>query len=198
MIKIKNAEFVVSSTDYKKCPKNNLFEFAFIGRSNVGKSSLINMLTGRKNLAKTSSTPGKTQLINHFLINEEWFLVDLPGYGYAKTSKSLRSSWAKFISDYIKKRETLTNLFVLIDSRHNPQKNDLNFINWCGENNIPFCIVFTKIDKLSSSQLSKNLSQYRKSLKETWDEIPPVFLTSSSSKHGKEAILNYIESIMAS
>ena len=197
MIKIKNAEFVISSTDYKKCPKNDFFEFAFIGRSNVGKSSLINMLTGRKNLAKTSSTPGKTQLINHFLINEEWFLVDLPGYGYAKTSKSLRSSWAKFISDYIIKREILTNLFVLIDSRHTPQKNDLDFINWCGKNNIPFCLVFTKIDKLSSSQLSKNLSQYRKRLKETWDEIPPVFLTSSSSKHGKEAILNYIDSIMA-
>lgn len=198
MIKIKNAEFVISSTDYKKCPKNDLFEFAFIGRSNVGKSSLINMLTGRKSLAKTSSTPGKTQLINHFLINEKWFLVDLPGYGYAKTAKSLRASWAKFISDYIQKRENLTNLFVLIDSRHTPQKNDLDFINWCGKNNIPFCLVFTKIDKLSSSELSKNLSQYRKRLKETWDEIPPVFLSSSTSKHGKEAILNYIDSIMTS
>jgi len=198
MIKIKNSEFVISSTDYKKCPKNDLFEFAFIGRSNVGKSSLINMLTGRKSLAKTSSTPGKTQLINHFLINEKWFLVDLPGYGYAKTAKSLRASWAKFISDYIQKRENLTNLFVLIDSRHTPQKNDLDFINWCGKNNIPFCLVFTKIDKLSSSELSKNLSQYRKRLKETWDEIPPVFLSSSTSKHGKEAILNYIDSIMTS
>ncbi|MDG1841384.1 MAG: ribosome biogenesis GTP-binding protein YihA/YsxC, partial [Crocinitomicaceae bacterium] len=137
-------------------------------------------------------------LINHFLINEKWFLVDLPGYGYAKTAKSLRASWAKFISDYIQKRENLTNLFVLIDSRHTPQKNDLDFINWCGKNNIPFCLVFTKIDKLSSSELSKNLSQYRKRLKETWDEIPPVFLSSSTSKHGKEAILNYIDSIMTS
>ncbi len=197
MIKIKNAEFVISSTDYKKCPKNNIFEFAFIGRSNVGKSSLINMITSRKNLAKTSSTPGKTQLINHFLINEDWYLVDLPGYGYAKAAKTARASWASFISNYLIKRENLVNLFVLIDSRHTPQKNDLDFINWCGKKNIPFCIVFTKIDKISSSQLSKNLSQYRKKLKETWEEIPPVFITSSTSKQGKESILNYIEDLLS-
>lgn len=194
---IKTATFVVSNTEHKLCPSDGKPEFAFIGRSNVGKSSLINMLTGNKKLAKTSSTPGKTQLINHFEINEKWYLVDLPGYGYAKVSKSARSSFEKFISEYLLQRKTLVNTFVLIDSRLEPQKIDLEFMNWCGEKEIPFSMVFTKIDKLSSTELQKNLAKYRKEMLKFWDEMPPVFTTSSESKFGQEKILNYIEQLLS-
>jgi GTP-binding protein len=192
---IKEAKFLVSNTNYKLCPSDGKPEFAFIGRSNVGKSSLINMLTGNKKLAKTSSTPGKTQLINHFEINKEWYLVDLPGYGFAKVSKQTRAKFEAFISEYLLNRETLMNVFVLIDCRLEPQKIDVEFMNWCGEKQIPFCIVFTKIDKVSSSILGKNLAKYKKELLKYWDEIPPVFTSSSESTFGKEKILNYIEQI---
>lgn len=195
---IKDAVFVVSNTDHRLCPTDGKAEFAFIGRSNVGKSSLINMLTGNKKLAKTSSTPGKTQLINHFEINKDWYLVDLPGYGYAKVSKKERANFEKFISDYLLNREPLMNVFVLIDSRLEPQKIDVEFMNWCGEKQIPFCIVFTKIDKISSSILGKNLAKYKKEMLKFWDEIPPVFTTSSESAFGKEKILNYIDQINSS
>jgi GTP-binding protein len=195
-MRIKEAIFVISNTELKNCPTDKKPEFAFIGRSNVGKSSLINMLTGKKNLAKTSGTPGKTQLINHFLIDDNWYIVDLPGYGYAKASKSMRSKWEKFISDYLTKRETLMNIFVLLDSRLEPQKIDLEFMNWCGEKGLPFSLVFTKIDKLSSSVLQKNLAKYRKEMLKYWEEMPPVFTSSSTSGHGQEPILNYIELIL--
>lgn len=195
-MRIKEAVFVISNTELKNCPTDKKPEFAFIGRSNVGKSSLINMLTGKKNLAKTSGTPGKTQLINHFLIDDNWYIVDLPGYGYAKASKSMRSKWEKFISDYLTKRETLMNIFVLLDSRLEPQKIDLEFMNWCGEKGLPFSLVFTKIDKLSSSVLQKNLAKYRKEMLKYWEEMPPVFTSSSTSGHGQEPILNYIELIL--
>jgi len=192
---IKNASFVISNSDITKCPSDGKPEYAFIGRSNVGKSSLINMLTGKKKLAKTSGTPGKTQLINHFLINDEWYLVDLPGYGYAKVSKSSRYQWEKFIAEYLTKREELLNVFVLIDSRLEPQKIDLELMNWCGEKEIPFSMVFTKIDKLSSSALAKNLAKYKKEMLKFWTELPPVFTSSSESKFGREKILNYIGQI---
>jgi GTP-binding protein len=192
---IKEAVFVVSNTDHKLSPADGMPEYAFIGRSNVGKSSLINMLTGNKKLAKTSGTPGKTQLINHFLINKEWYLVDLPGYGYAKTSKKMRAEFEVFISEYLMKRETLMNVFVLLDSRLDPQQIDLEFMNWCGEKQIPFCMVFTKIDKISSSILAKNLAKYKKEMIKYWDEIPPIFTTSSESGFGKEKVLNYIDGI---
>jgi len=195
---IKEASFVVSNTDHRSCPTDGKLEFAFIGRSNVGKSSLINMLTGNKKLAKTSSTPGKTQLINHFEINKEWYLVDLPGYGYAKVSKKERAKFEVFISEYLLQRKTLMNVFVLIDCRLEPQKIDVEFMNWCGEKQIPFCIVFTKIDKISSSVLGKNLAKYKKELTKYWDEIPPVFTSSSESSFGKEKILNYIDQIKSS
>lgn len=194
-MKIKTASFVVSNTDIAKCPDDKKPEYAFIGRSNVGKSSLINMLTDNKKLAKTSGRPGKTQLINHFIINEEWYLVDLPGYGYAKTSKTNRAEWEKFIVKYLTKREQLLNVFVLIDSRLEPQKIDLEFMNWCGEKQIPFSMVFTKIDKLSSSALQKNLAKYKKVMLKSWEALPPVFTTSSISKFGQEKLLNYIEQI---
>lgn len=194
-MKIKSAVFAISNTDYKKCPTGNLPEYAFIGRSNVGKSSLINMLTDQKKLAKTSGKPGKTQLINHFLINEEWYIVDLPGYGYAKVSKSAREKFEKFISDYLTKREQLLNVFVLLDSRLEPQQIDLEFMNWCGEKEIPFAMVFTKIDKLSSSALQKNMAKYKKEMLKYWEELPPVFTTSSESGFGKEKLLNYIEQV---
>ncbi len=194
-MKIKEAVFVISNTDLSKCPQDGKPEYAFIGRSNVGKSSLINMLTEKKNLAKTSGKPGKTQLINHFLINEEWYLVDLPGYGYAKASKTSRAQWEKFISDYLTKRKQLINVFVLLDSRLEPQKIDLEFMNWCGEKEIPFSMVFTKIDKLSSSALQKNLAKYKKEMLKYWAELPPVFTTSSTSGFGREKLLNYIELI---
>ena len=196
-MKIKSVSFVVSNTDHKKCPEDGKPEFAFIGRSNVGKSSLINLLTGNKKLAKISSTPGKTQLINHFVINDEWCLVDLPGYGYAKASKSARSTWEKFIADYLTKRKTLMNIFVLLDSRLEPQKIDMEFINWCGEKQLPFVMVFTKIDKLSSSALQKNLLKFKKEMLLTWEELPPIYTTSSVSGFGNEPILNYISQILS-
>lgn len=192
---IKKAEFIISNTDISKCPTTSLPEYAFIGRSNVGKSSLINMLTDNKKLAKTSGRPGKTQLINHFLVNEDWYLVDLPGYGYAKASKESRFKWTKFIERYLRERKNLLNTFVLIDSRLEPQKIDLEFMNWCGHNQIAFSMVFTKIDKLSSSALQKNIAQYKKEMLKTWEALPPVFLTSSESKFGREKVLNYIEEI---
>jgi GTP-binding protein len=193
---IKSATFVVSNTNHKDCPQDEKPEFAFIGRSNVGKSSLINMLTNNNKLAKTSSTPGKTQLINHFEINEQWYLVDLPGYGYAKVSKAARLKFEKFISEYLLERKRLINTFVLIDSRLEPQKIDIEFMNWCGEKEIPFSIVFTKIDKLSSSALQKNLAAYKKEMLKYWDELPPVFTTSSDSKFGREKLLNYIGQLL--
>jgi GTP-binding protein len=194
-MKIKTAEFVISNTDIKKCPDDNLPEYAFIGRSNVGKSSLINMLTERKSLAKISSTPGKTQLINHFIINDNWYLVDLPGYGYAKVSKTNRKKFEKFIWDYIEKRKQLINLFVLIDSRHEPLNIDIEFMNKLGQKGIPFSIVFTKTDKLSSSKLSKNLNAYKKKLLVSWEILPKIFSTSSISKIGRLEIINYIDEI---
>ena len=193
---IKSASFLVSNTTFKKCPMDGKPEFAFIGRSNVGKSSLINMITGKKKLAKTSSTPGKTQLINHFEINEDWYLVDLPGYGYAKASKKSRQSWEVFITEYLLHRESLMTTFVLIDARLPPQKIDLEFMNWCGGKGIPFSLVFTKTDKLSSSALQRNLTGYKKEILKFWDELPPVFVTSSESKFGREPLLNYIDVIL--
>jgi len=193
---VKTAEFIISNTEVSKCPNDGLPEFAFIGRSNVGKSSLINMLTGKKNLAKTSGTPGKTQLINHFLINEKWYLVDLPGYGYAKSARSNRSKWEKFIAEFLSKRQSLQNTFVLLDARLEPQKIDLEFMTWCGERQLPFSMVFTKIDKLSSSALQKNLARYKKEMLKYWEEMPPVFTTSSESAFGKESLLQYIDKII--
>jgi GTP-binding protein len=192
-MKIKTAEFVISNTKPENCPKPDRPEYAFIGRSNVGKSSLINMLTGFLSLAKTSGRPGKTQLINHFMINDAWYLVDLPGYGYAKASKGERQKWQEFIQKYLTKRENLVNTFVLIDCRIEPQKIDLEFMSWCGEKGIPFAMVFTKIDKLSSSALQKNVAAYRKEMLKYWEELPPVFTTSAESKFGQEKLLNYIE-----
>lgn len=192
---IKEAKFIISNTDIKLCPTDGLPEYAFIGRSNVGKSSLINMLTEKKDLAKTSGRPGKTQLINHFLINGEWYLVDLPGYGYAKASKTSRSTWERFIADYLTKRETLINIFVLLDSRLEPQKIDIEFMSWCAEKGLPFSMVFTKVDKLSSSALQKNLAAYKKEMLKYWEALPPIFPTSAESKFGQEKLLNYIEQI---
>ncbi|MDR1526621.1 MAG: ribosome biogenesis GTP-binding protein YihA/YsxC [Dysgonamonadaceae bacterium] len=195
---IKKAEFIISNTDTAKCPDNGMPEYAFIGRSNVGKSSLINMLTGRKGLALTSSTPGKTQLINHFLINDKWYLVDLPGYGYAQRGKKGREQIQRIIDGYLDQREALTCLFLLLDCRLEPQKIDLEFINHLGESEIPFAIVFTKIDKLSRSKLNENITVYKDKLLETWEELPPIFYTSSEHQQGKEELLNYIENINAS
>ena len=192
-MKIKSADFVISNTDINKCPKELIPEYAFIGRSNVGKSSLINMLTGRKSLAKTSGKPGKTQLINHFKINDNWFLVDLPGYGYAKVSKKNRSIFAKFIYEYLEKRENLICTFVLIDSRHEPQKIDMLFMEWLGQNQIPFVIIFTKMDKLSSSQLNKNIAKYKTEMLKTWEDIPQTFPSSAECGLGKSEILKFIE-----
>lgn len=190
---IKTAQFVISNTDVSKCPPAKLPEYAFIGRSNVGKSSLINMITNHKGLAKISGRPGKTQLINHFLINENWYLVDLPGYGYAKISKSMREKFEQFISEYILTRENLMNVFVLIDSRLEPQKIDLEFMEWLGENGIPFSMVFTKLDKLKPNEKKKFLPAYTKEMLQIWEEMPPVFVTSSTSGEGKEELLAYIE-----
>lgn len=192
---IKSSTFVISNTDYRRCPNGFLPEYAFIGRSNVGKSSLINALTQHQGLAKTSQTPGKTLLINHFLINEEWYLVDLPGYGYARKSKDQREDLRRIIESYILQREQLTNLFVLIDCRHEPQAIDLEFITWLGENCIPFSIVFTKADKLSHSQLMGNIHNYKQMLLEEWEELPPIFITSSEKMIGREEVLDYIEQI---
>lgn len=194
-MKIKSAEYIISNADARKCPEGNIPEYAFIGRSNVGKSSLINMLTERNALAKTSATPGKTLLINHFLINKEWYIVDLPGYGYAKRSKDSREKFRKIIEGYILQREQMTNLFVLVDSRHDPQKIDLDFMEWLGENGVPFSIVFTKMDKLGKVVGVSNVNNYLKKLKESWEELPPYFMTSSEDGRGREEILNYIEEI---
>lgn len=190
---INTARFFISNSDPSKCPSDRRHEYAFIGRSNVGKSSLINMLTGRKDLAKTSSTPGKTMLINHFLVNDEWYIVDLPGYGYAQRSKADRAKLEQMIKNYILNREEMTNLFVLIDSRHKPQKIDLEFMGWLGENGVPFSIVFTKLDKLTSSAGKKQIAAYCDALLEQWEELPPVFRTSSEDRRGREALLDYIE-----
>lgn len=192
---IKKAEYVISSPNVTLCPKGNLFEYAFIGRSNVGKSSLINMLTGYRNLAKTSQMPGKTILINHFLINDSWYLVDLPGYGYAKRGKKEQEKLTHMIEDYVLQREQMINLFVLVDSRHEPQKIDLEFMEWLGENEIPFSIIFTKADKLSGGKASGNVQHYLSILKKNWEELPPYFLTSSESRLGREEVLGYIEQI---
>lgn len=192
---IKSAEFVISNTRIDKCPSGNLPEYAFIGRSNVGKSSLINMLTKNPKLAMTSSTPGKTLLINHFLINKEWFLVDLPGYGYAQRGKKAVENIQKVIEDYVLEREQLTNLFVLIDIRLEPQKIDLEFFEWLGENGVPFSIIFTKADKLTNGKRKDNLNKYINKLQDTWEELPPYFVSSSETKLGRNEILDYIESI---
>lgn len=194
-MEIKSAEFVISNTQVEKCPEGNRPEYAFIGRSNVGKSSLINMLTNRKGLAMTSQKPGKTQLINHFLINDDWYLVDLPGYGYAQRGKEGRENIRHIIEDYILEREQLTNLFVLLDCRHEAQKIDLEFMEWLGENGIPFSIIFTKTDKLSRSRLTENLQKYQQTLLESWEELPPILLSSSEKKEGREEILDYIDTI---
>lgn len=192
---IKSAEFVVSNSRVEKCPTTGLPEYAFIGRSNVGKSSLINMLTGRKGLAMTSQKPGKTQLINHFIINKGWHLVDLPGYGYARLSKDGRDGLRRMIEDYVLERRELVCLFVLLDARLEPQKIDLEFIEWLGEESVPFALVFTKADKLSKGKLSANISAYKDRLLEAWEELPPLFITSSEERTGREELLNYIEGI---
>ena len=194
-MEIKSAEFVISNTDVKKCPAGNFPEYAFIGRSNVGKSSLINMLTGKKGLAMTSQKPGKTLLINHFIINNNWFLVDLPGYGFAQRCKEGRENIQRIIEDYILEREQLTTLFVLLDCRHEAQKIDLEFMEWLGENGVPFSIIFTKIDKISKGRLKENLKAYQDKLLESWEELPPILLSSSEKKEGREEILNYIDEI---
>lgn len=190
---IKTAEFVKSSGKWQECPDATIPEYAFIGRSNVGKSSLINAMMNHKDLAKTSQTPGKTQLINHFLINEEWYLTDLPGYGYARVSKSTRKDFEKLITNYILNRKNLVNLFVLVDVRHTPQKIDLEFMQWCGESGIPFSIVFTKADKLKPGGAQRNVDIYETELLKTWEEAPQMYITSAEKKQGGDEILKYIE-----
>ena len=197
-MEINSATFKVSNTQVEKCPNDGLPEYAFIGRSNVGKSSLINMLTRNSKLAMTSSTPGKTLLINHFLINKQWYLVDLPGYGYAKRSKKDQEKIQQIISNYILRRDALTCLFVLIDCRHEPQKIDLEFIEWLGENGVPFAIIFTKADKLGTNTVHSNVNRYLSKLEEQWEELPPHFITSSEKKIGREEVLDYIDRINCS
>ena len=192
---IKSAEFVISNSRVEKCPTTGLPEYAFIGRSNVGKSSLINMLTARKGLAMTSQKPGKTQLINHFIINDSWYLVGLPGYGYARLGKDSRDSLRRMIEDYVLERKELVLLFVLIDCRHEPQKIDLEFIQWLGEEGVPFSLVFTKADKLSKGRLASNIEAYTAKLHEEWEELPPIFITSSEERVGRDELLGYIEEI---
>ena len=192
-MKVNYANFVISSPDESKCPAPDKPEYAFIGRSNVGKSSLINMLTGRRKLAKISSTPGKTMLINHFIINEQWYLVDLPGYGFAKRSKTERAKWERMIRKYILNRTSMLTLFLLIDIRIKPQQIDLDFIEWLGVSNIPFSIVFTKADKLKIMQVENNLIQYKKKLAESWEELPPIIISSATTKLGRDELLDYIE-----
>ena len=194
-MQIKTAEFVISNQEVAKCPTNKLPEYAFIGRSNVGKSSLINMLTNQKNLAKTSGRPGKTQLINHFIINKQWFLVDLPGYGYARVSKAAKKTFQKFITAYFKERKQLVSAFVLVDIRHTPQAVDLGFMQWLGEHEIPFSIIFTKADKLRPKAIEDHIKKYKTILLETWEEFPNYFVTSSANYTGKDALLSYIDSI---
>lgn len=191
-MKITSATFVSSHADVQKCPPPEKPEFAFIGRSNVGKSSLINMLVNSKGLAKTSSTPGKTQTINHFIINDAWYLVDLPGYGYASVSKSVREGFGKMIEDYVTKRPNLACVFILIDSRLEPQKNDLSFINWVGSQGIPICMLFTKTDKLKQNELNKNLARFKRTLLTEWEELPPYLLTSSTEKAGRDEVMAFI------
>ena len=192
---ITSAEFIISNSRVEKCPTTGLPEYAFIGRSNVGKSSLINMLTGKKGLAMTSQKPGKTQLINHFIINGAWYLVDLPGYGYARLSKDGREKLKAMIEDYTLERKELVCLFVLVDSRHEPQKIDLEFIQWLGEEGVPFALVFTKADKLTKGRLAANLEAYKARLLEEWEELPPIFVTSSELQLGRDELLSYIEGI---
>ena len=195
-MQIRSANFVISNTEVAKCPKNNLPEYAFIGRSNVGKSSLINALCNTKKLAKTSSRPGKTQLINHFLINNHWHLVDLPGYGYARVSKTKKKIFQKFITNYFKERKQLINAFVLVDIRHEPQNVDLEFMEWLGKNHIPFSIVFTKSDKIKPEVIKRNVEAYKTTLIEgLWEEAPPIFVTSSTKRIGSEQLLGYIHSL---
>lgn len=194
-MKIKSAEFVMSNSDVAKCPKDRLPEYAFIGRSNVGKSSLINMLMQRKSLAKTSGRPGKTQLINHFLINKNWYLVDLPGYGYARVSKSTKKVFQKFITNYFQKREQMVLAFVLIDCRLEPQPVDLEFMQWLGENQIPFSIIFTKADKLKPNALERNVLAYEQKMLESWEEMPQHFITSASNSTGRDELLGYMDNI---
>lgn len=197
-MEIKSATFISSYTDIQKLPAKGLPEIAFIGRSNVGKSSLINMLTGRNKLAKTSTTPGKTQTINHFLINDAWYLVDLPGYGYAKVSKTQREAWEKMIRNYLLKREALYCVFVLIDSRIPPQASDIDFINWLGENQVPLAIIFTKADKLKPAELKKNTETFCHELLKIWNTLPPQFITSAEKKTGKDELLDYFNTIVNS
>ena len=192
---IKSAKFVISNTEVRKCPEDNLPEYAFIGRSNVGKSSLINMLTNHKGLAMTSATPGKTLLINHFLINEEWYLVDLPGYGFAQRGMAQREQLRQIIENYILEREQLVCLFVLIDCRHPAQKIDLEFMEWLGENDVPFTIIFTKTDKIGRGRLKENIKAYQEAMLGTWEELPPMLCSSSENKEGREEILDFIEEI---
>ena len=194
-MEIKNAEYVISSPMVSMCPKDVKPEYAFIGRSNVGKSSLINMLCRNKKLAKTSATPGKTMLINHFIINKEWYLVDLPGYGFAKRSKKEIAKLEQMINGYILQREQLVNVFVLVDIRLEAQKIDIDFINWLGASSVPFAIVFTKADKLNTTKVQSNLISYKKKLCETWEELPPMFVTSSENRQGRDEVLNYIEAV---
>lgn len=196
-MEIKEARFVVSNTDVKKCPPPNKPEYAFIGRSNVGKSSLINRLTNKKTLAKISGKPGKTRLINHYLINEEWYLVDLPGYGYAEVPKKERLKWEQFLKRYILQRENLYCLFVLVDSRHEPQKPDLEFMEWLGISEVPFTIIFTKIDKLRPEELKTNLENYEKKMFETWETMPGYYISSAETGDGTNEILNFIELLNA-
>ena len=199
-MEIKKSEFKISSAKISQCPKDNLMEFAFIGRSNVGKSSLINMLCNHKNLAKTSATPGKTLLINHFLIeskpDNQWYIIDLPGYGFAKRSKKVQDEIENMISTYILQREQLANVFLLIDIRHDPQKIDREFMDWLGENGVPFSIVFTKADKLGPVKARQNAEKYMKTLLDVWEELPPYFITSSEKKQGRDEVLDYIEQIL--
>lgn len=194
-MKIKSAEFVISNSEVSKCPDSKLPEYAFIGRSNVGKSSLINMLTERKSLAKISGRPGKTQLINHFLINGSWHLVDLPGYGYAQVSRSVKKTFQKFITAYFEQRQQMICAFVLIDSRHKPQPVDMEFMQWLGEHQVPFCIIFTKADKLKPGALKRNIETYSTEMLQTWEEMPQYFITSSSNATGREEVLEFIDQV---
>lgn len=196
-MQINSAKFEISNSDVAKCPATERHEYAFIGRSNVGKSSLINMLTGQKKLAMTSATPGKTTLINHFLINNDWYIVDLPGYGYGRRSKDDRKKLERIIEDYILERPQMTSLFVLVDSRHEPQKIDIEFMEWLGENGVPFSIVFTKVDKLSPKAAADNIEAYKRCLLKQWEEIPPIFVTSSEKGVGRDELLDYIEELNA-
>ena len=192
-MKISKSYFLCSNTKFDKLPKDNIPEYAFIGRSNVGKSSLINMLTQHGGLAKTSSVPGKTITINHFVINDSWYIVDLPGYGFAQHSKKTREDWRIMLNNYISRRRNLVTTFVLVDSRIEPQASDIGFMEWLGENGVPFCIVFTKSDKISKTQVNLNVENYKKRLLEDWEELPPIFITSSEKQVGRDEILDYIE-----